>query len=53
MAKKWRLKSVFPGEDCVTIVEYTVTEKKSKYLDDLLAAVRAAGGAELLSAELQ
>jgi hypothetical protein len=53
MAKKWRLKSVFPGEDGVTIVEYTVTPKKSKNLDDLLAAVRAAGGAELLSAELQ
>jgi hypothetical protein len=52
-AKKWRLKSVFPGDDGVTVVEYTVTAKKSKNLDDVLSAMRAAGGAELLSAELQ
>jgi len=52
-AKKWRLKSVFPGDEGVTVVEYTVTPKKSKNLDDILSAVRAAGGAELLSAELQ
>jgi uncharacterized protein DUF4956 len=51
-AKKWRLKSVFPEGD-VTVVEYTVTAKKSKNLDDVLSGVRAAGGAELLSAELQ
>jgi hypothetical protein len=52
-AKKWRLTSVVPGEDGITIIEYTVTPKKNKNADDLLAAVRAAGGAELLSAELQ
>jgi len=50
-AKKWRLKSVFPGDDGITVVEYTVTLKKSKNLDDVLSAVRAAGAAELLSAE--
>jgi hypothetical protein len=52
-AKKWRLTSVVPGTDDITIIEYTVTPKKNKNVDDLLAAVRAAGGAELLSAELQ
>jgi hypothetical protein len=30
-----------------------MSSKKSKNLDDILSAVRAAGGAELLSAELQ
>jgi hypothetical protein len=53
IVKKWRLTSVVPGEDGITIVEYTVTPKKSKGLDDVLTAVRGAGGAELLSAELQ
>jgi hypothetical protein len=33
-------------------VEYTVTPKKSKNLDDILSAVRSGGGVELLSAEL-
>jgi hypothetical protein len=50
--KKWRLTSVVPAEDGITIVEYTVTPKKSKNLDDILSAVRAGGGVELLSAEL-
>jgi hypothetical protein len=52
-AKKWRLKSVFPEGEGITVVEYTVTAKKSKNIDDILSALRAAGGAELLSAELQ
>jgi len=51
--KKWRLTSVIPAEDGITVVEYTVTPKKSKNVDDILSAVRAAGGADLLSAELQ
>ncbi len=52
-AKKWRLKSVIPGDEGVTVIEYTVTPKKSKNVDELLSAIRAAGGAELLSAEQQ
>ena len=52
-AKKWRLKSVFPEGEGITVVEYTVTTKKSKNIDDVLSALRSAGGADLLSAELQ
>jgi hypothetical protein len=50
--KKWSVDNVTKRDDGVTIVEYVVSPKKSKGPDELLAMLRAAGGAEPVEAEI-
>jgi hypothetical protein len=51
--KRWRLTSVTPTSDGVTLVEYDIVPKKSKGVDELLSMVREVGGEQLLTSELQ
>jgi hypothetical protein len=51
--KRWRLTSVTPTSDGVTLVEYDIVPKKSKGIDELLSMVREVGGEQLLTSELQ
>jgi hypothetical protein len=52
-AKRWRLTSVTPTSDGITLVEYDIAPKKSKGLDEVLSAVREVAAAQLLTVELQ
>ena len=51
--KKWSVVDVATNPDGTTKIDYSVQLKKSKGPDELLALVRAAAGAHLLTAELQ
>jgi len=51
-AKRWSVDGVVARDDGVTVVEYIVLTKKSKDPDELLSQLRAAGGAELVEAEI-
>lgn len=51
--KRWRLTSVTPTSDGITLVEYDIAPKKSKGVDELLSMVREVGGEQLLTTELQ
>jgi len=51
--KKWTVDNVTTREDGMTVVEYVVSPKKSTGPDELLAMLRAAGGAEPVEAEIQ
>lgn len=50
--KKWRYGGVVHDADGTHIVEYTVVLKKTRSPDDVLTAVRAGGGANVIGAEL-
>jgi hypothetical protein len=52
-SKRWTVGAMSLDAEGVTIIEYTVLPKKSKAPEDLLAAVRAAGGTDLLEAEFK
>ena len=50
--KRWSVGSVQQNSDGVTIIDYLVLPKKSKGPEQLLALVKAAGGAQLVDAEI-
>jgi hypothetical protein len=50
--KRWSVGSVAVGDDGTTTIDYLVLPKKSKSPDQLLALVRAAGGTQLIDAEM-
>jgi hypothetical protein len=50
--KRWSVGSVTMDADGATVIDYLVLPKKSKTGEQLLALVRAAGGAQLMDAEL-
>jgi hypothetical protein len=50
--KRWTVGSVTVDGDGVTTIDYVVLPKKSKGPEELLTLVRAAGGQELITAEL-
>jgi hypothetical protein len=52
-AKSWKLGSINVEPDGLTVVEYVVLPKKRSGPEELLAIVRAAGGAEMVDAELR
>lgn len=51
--KRWKLGNIAVQPDGSTIIDYVVLPKRRTGPDDLLALVRAVGGSELVSAELQ
>lgn len=51
--KRWSAGSVSVEADGVTVIDYVILPKKSKSPDQLLALVRAAGGAEAIHAEIR
>jgi hypothetical protein len=53
LTKRWRLTSVTPTTDGVTLVEYDVAPKKSRGPDEILSTVREVASAQLLTVELQ
>ncbi len=50
--KRWSVGSVQQNSDGITVVDYLVLPKKSKNPEQLLALVRAAGGDQLVDAEM-
>ena len=50
--KRWSVGSVQQNSDGVTIIDYLVLPKKSKGPEQLLALVKAAGGEQLVDAEI-
>jgi hypothetical protein len=50
--KRWSVGSVSVDAEGTTIIDYLVLPKKSKGPDQLLALVRAAGGSQLVDAEV-
>ena len=50
--KRWSVGSVQQNSDGVTIIDYLVLPKKSKGPEQLLALVKAAGGQQLVDAEI-
>jgi hypothetical protein len=50
--KRWSVGSVQVNSDGITVVDYLVLPKRSKSPEQLLALVKAAGGAELVDAEI-
>jgi hypothetical protein len=52
-SKRWTVGAMSLDAEGITIIEYTVLPKKSKAPEDILAAVRAAGGTDLLEAEFK
>ena len=50
--KRWSVGSVQVSSDGVTVVDYLVVPKKSKGPEQLLALVKAAGGDQLVDAEI-
>lgn len=50
--KRWSVGSVQQNSDGITVVDYLVLPKKSKNPEQLLALVKAAGGDQLVDAEM-
>jgi hypothetical protein len=50
--KRWSVGSVQVNDDGVTVVDYLVLPKKTKSPEQLLALVKAAGGVQLVDAEI-
>ena len=50
--KRWSVGSVSVDSEGLTVIDYLVLPKKSKSPDQLLALVRAAGGTQLVDAEM-
>ena len=50
--KRWSVGSVGSAHDGITVIDYLVLPKKSKSPEQLLVLVRAAGGSQLVDAEL-
>ncbi|MEO9035654.1 MAG: DUF4956 domain-containing protein [Gemmatimonadaceae bacterium] len=51
--KRWTVGAMSLDAEGITVIEYTVLPKKSKAPEDVLAAVRAAGGIDLIEVEFK
>ena len=51
--KRWKLGNIAVQPDGSTVIDYQIVPKKRTGPEELLALVRAVGGADLIDAELQ